>query len=321
MPNLKRCIILPVVSCLLILLLPLQAYTRLELTYLRGELQSPAETNRASTRQYEYLQELPRPFAFSISYLNEGHLDEPDKHHRDGFVFQAWVGRPLLVLWLSLSAGIGPYYWYDTQRDSTGSDKYVRGFAFIGAVAAKVQLPWDGLFLQARFNRVEANNNIDTNSVLLGIGTDFSSEGTVDESLPDVFENDKNEVLFLFNTFHDNGIMAAEYRGNLGILGGHIEVSATYYLKNDTISDGYRSYGAAGQIWAVNTLGDRLKFGFGAGLFLDLYCSDNDVSDIVSFLVAFRISNHWNIQACHSRILHNERYDEDIRTVAVGCLF
>ncbi|HQJ08365.1 MAG TPA: hypothetical protein PLF54_05140 [Deltaproteobacteria bacterium] len=296
-------------------------YAQPELTYLYGKLKSPDAHDRASINQLEYLQELPRPFAFSLSYLNEGHLDDPEMHHRDGFAFQIWARKPVFVPWFSLAAGVGPYYWYDTQRDSAGSDDYVRGFGIMSSAAAKIRLPYGGLFLQGRFNWVEAFNNIDTTSFLVGVGTDFSSAEVLDKVLPEVSEDQKNEFLIHLESFTESSVKGIEYRRNLGILGGHVEAGATYFFTGRTVLEEYRSYGAAAQLWAVNVYRERLKFGFGIGLFLDMTDSPYDASGIASYLIALRISNHWNLRYTHSRIIPNHDLDEDIRTIAVGYLF
>jgi hypothetical protein len=184
-----RCAFSLLVTFFLSIIMASLSHAQPELTYLSGKLQSHDEAEQTITTQLVYLQELPRPFAFSLSYLNEGHLEEPDKHHRDGFAFQIWARKPVLVPWFSLAAGAGPYCWYDTQSDTEGSNEYARGLGIVSSAAAKIQLPYVGLFLQGQFNWVETINNISTTSILFGIGTDFSSAEVFDKSLPDISED------------------------------------------------------------------------------------------------------------------------------------
>ena len=61
--------------------------------------------------QLDYRAGLGEHFAYSISYLNEGHL--PD-HHRDGYGAQVWARANALDRRLSLAAGVGPYFYFDT---------------------------------------------------------------------------------------------------------------------------------------------------------------------------------------------------------------
>jgi len=168
---------------------------------------------------------------------------------------------------------------------------------------------------------VEAIDNIDTTSFLLGIGTDFSSVESADRFLPEVSEDPENELLVHIESFSEGSVKAIEYRRNLGVLGGHLEAGATYFFTGRTILEEYRSYGAAAQLWAVNVYRQRLKFGFGVGVFFDMTDSPYDASGIASYLIAFRISNHWSLQFNHNRILPNHDYDEDVRTIAVGYSF
>jgi hypothetical protein len=308
------------VTVSLILFCTTQLKAQPELTYLYGKMQSPDEQDQTVSTQLEYLQQLPRPFAFSVSYLHEGHLDHPEKHHRDGFTFQLWVREPVCVPWFSLAAGVGPYYWYDTQKESDGSDEFVRGLGVISSAAAKIDLPYSGLYLQGRFNWIETVDDISTTAFLFGIGTDFSSAGVINKSLPEVSEDLRNELVVHFQNLNDS-VKGIEYRRNLGILGGHIEASATYFFESRTTLKDYQPYGATVQLWAVNTFKDRFKFGFGSGLFLDMTDSPYNALGIVSYLIAFRLSNHWSFQYSHSRIPPNNYSDEDIRTLAVGYLF
>lgn len=317
----SRCASIPVAALFFILVLATLTHARIEFTYLEGILHSPDEDGNTHARQWEYLQELPEPFAFSLSYLNEGHLDEPEKHHRDGFLFQIWAEKPVLVPWFSVMAGAGPYYWYDTQHDSSGRDKYVRGLGIISSAGAKLRLPSGGLYVNGRLSWVEARKGIATVSYFLGIGTDFSSLGVLAKPLPEIEEDTRNEVLLHFYNFKRNGAKGIEYRRSLGFFHDHTEASLTYLFTSKNFFGEKESYGTAAQVWIVNTIQDRLKFGFGTGLFLDLIASPYEASVIVSLLAAFRISNHLNFQVCRSRIPPNHRYEEDIWTLAVGYLF
>jgi hypothetical protein len=297
------------------------SHAGLELTYLTGILRSPDETGDTFVTMFEYLQEGSSPFAFSVSYLNEGHLEDPEKHHRDGFVLQLWARKPVLAPWFTLAAGIGPYYWYDTHSFPGNPDAYDRGLGVMGSAGAKIDLPYGGLFLQGRFNWVHINDNVNTQSVLLGIGTNFSSKGVADKSLPVISQDLRNEVLYFFYNLTKSGAKGIEYRRTLGILGGHVEASASYYYRNKSLFEKYRSYGAAAQLWLVNTYKARLKFGFGGGVYLDLLDSPRNGSGTISYLIAYRVSNHWNLQYHRSRILPNEEHEEDIRMLTVGYLF
>src|SRR5664280_2042815 len=56
-----------------------------------------------------YLEGLGEHAAWSVTYLNEGHVTE---HKRDGFAPQAWGRLNVFDRRISLAAGVGPYLYY-----------------------------------------------------------------------------------------------------------------------------------------------------------------------------------------------------------------
>ena len=59
-----------------------------------------------------------RNFAASLSWINEGHLEE---HKRDGFAVQGWGRVPLLDNRLSIGIGAGIYQYFDTKLLPAGT--------------------------------------------------------------------------------------------------------------------------------------------------------------------------------------------------------
>jgi len=84
-------------------------------------LAGPLRSNGHNTYSWEasYREGLGRYAAWSFSWLNEGHI--PD-HHRDGQAFQIWGRVPLWNDRLELSAGAGPYRYFDTSQAQAGRD-------------------------------------------------------------------------------------------------------------------------------------------------------------------------------------------------------
>ena len=68
-----------------------------------------------------YFEGISEHFAWSFSWLNEGHL--PD-HHRDGPSVQLWARKFFLNRRLSIAAGAGPYYAFDTDREGMVAGNY-----------------------------------------------------------------------------------------------------------------------------------------------------------------------------------------------------
>lgn len=96
-----------------------------ELTFLGGELKAGTDGSSPAW-QVDYRQEFTQYFAGSFAYLNEGHVPG---HHRDGNALQAWGRLPFDNGKLALSAGVGAYYFYDTQFSPLGGSADVHGTA------------------------------------------------------------------------------------------------------------------------------------------------------------------------------------------------
>jgi hypothetical protein len=311
---------------------------------LGGFLRSPG-SNTTVVVQEEYKKDLSKtlskPISISFSYINEGHLDDPYKHHRDGFMGQLWGDySPKILDKLTLSAGVGPYYYYDTQSDepNLGSthrpNKFVRDFALVGSINAKYNLPY-GLNIQGRVNFIEPtdnplswnnndtdpNKNVSSQSFLLGIGADLSSENTGYLFNDKVKEKGKNQISF--ETVYSIGdiknfVKAVEYRR---IFTKNLEGSASYFFNNEG------SYGAAAQVWLVENI-KNLKFGIGTGAYFDLLSKEDedtsnkeDLSQMISTMISYQITDHFNIQNEWSRIHPNRDKKEDIVRVGLGITF
>src|SRR5512135_3816561 len=80
------------------------------------------ETGTKSSQTYSYgfsyFQGFGENLAWSVGYLNEGHVPN---HKRDGLDFQGWARINLLNRRLSLGVGAGPYLYWDTVLGSTSA--------------------------------------------------------------------------------------------------------------------------------------------------------------------------------------------------------
>lgn len=88
-----------------------------EFSFLAG----PLKSNSQNTYSWEanYRESIGPYAAWSFSWLNEGHI--PD-HHRDGQSVQIWGRMPLWNRRLELSAGVGPYRYFDTSEAQAGGN-------------------------------------------------------------------------------------------------------------------------------------------------------------------------------------------------------
>ncbi len=254
--------------------------------------------------QMEYLRKMGwKPFAFSIATIDEGHLDAPgDKHHRDGFMGQAWAYYECSSK-LSLWGGIGPYLYYDTQSPQYGRSVYETGFAMVASADVKYRVT-EHWFVRMRANAIEGN--IGTRSILLGVGRDLSprTNGAVK------FVQDPKNEISLISGPHGNGIV--EYRRSLA---EYVEASGAYY-------DGKKATGVAAELWLVNrVLGDRLKIGIGAGPYYDLLHDGHDWSGIVTAMARYAIHPRWDVIVQWDRVHTRKGGDVDINSAGIGFKF
>src|SRR5579862_2666718 len=84
--------------------------------YVKSESQWPSSTAWGIS----YRKILAPYFAASLAYLNDGHFPG---HHRDGVTAEAWLPINLFHDHITISAGVGPFYYYDTvvaQKSNAG---------------------------------------------------------------------------------------------------------------------------------------------------------------------------------------------------------
>jgi hypothetical protein len=193
---LKR--IVPVLALILILVFVRSAHAQ-EFTALNGWMMDYTKTHEQShSWQIEYKEGFGEHFAYSITYLNEGHVTN---HHRDGHAVQLWLRSNMLDRRLSLSAGIGPFFYYDTTRAGVG-DTWSNDHSW-GALVS-VAATWytqDRWYYQIRANWNQTVTSFDTVSVLFGIGyqlTPPSSPGPLTEAPRQNPRDMKNEITVFY---------------------------------------------------------------------------------------------------------------------------
>ena len=83
-----------------------------------GDTRETGSTSSSQTYSYgfTYLQGLGENMAWSVGYLNEGHV--PD-HKRDGVDLQLWARTNIIHRQLSLGVAAGPYVYWDTVLATT----------------------------------------------------------------------------------------------------------------------------------------------------------------------------------------------------------
>jgi len=274
--------------------------------------------------QLEYRQALNEFLAASVSYLNEGHISS---HHRDGHTAQLWAGTLLADGKLSLSAGIGPYFYYDTVPASQGvlyANDHGWGLNSSLAATWHTDSRWQ---LQMRTNWIESDSPHDTISVLFGVGYRLDSPKEVSRSAAtdtQVPQGRSNELVAylgrtIVNSFDSEHSVAVgvEYRRQLS---EYLEGSVGWLHEGDTRL--VRRDGLTSEIWAMRSFfDDGLVLGIGGGLYFNLGSyhhviepnnTRKTVSGIVSLTGAYRIVPEWELRTVWHRIVTNYDRDTDV---------
>lgn len=292
---------------------------------------SGADDSSASW-QLEYREHLGEHFAASISYLNEGHVPA---HHRDGHALQLWTRTDALERRFSLSAGIGPYYYFDTTipTDSKGAFTNEHGFGGIFSLAAiwQAQSPW---LFQVRTNWVRTFGRMDTVSALAGIGyqLDASRPAVSSTSPPEPGEKTTDNEITLFVGRTITNSFESERSTSLGIeyrrgLWRYVDWTASWIYEGD--SRLIRRDGLASQLWAVKAFfDDRVALGVGSGAYFAIdrqHGRDRDgrssVSAIATFTGSYRLNRHWCLRTSWNRIVTDYDRDTDVIMGGIGYRF
>lgn len=304
-----------------------------ELIGLGGMVRDSDSKERSASWQLEYNQGLGEHFAYSISYLNEGHLSA---HHRDGQTVQLWTRTTLFDQRLSLGVGLGPFYYFDTVAAKSGAS-YANDHGWGGNLSLTATwYPSERWLLQLRSNFIETSSGLDTVSALVGIGYQLETAPEREERASKLSEAKKatpNQVTVylgqaIVNSFSSEQSVATalEYRRRLWPF---VDGSVSWIYEGDKRLT--RRNGLSTQLWAVKDfLDERLALGIGAGTYfsVDHYHNQNGkqektraVSGIVTMTASYRFHPRWSLQSSWNRIVTNYSRDTDVILAGLGYHF
>ena len=300
-----------------------------ELTFLGGELKAGANGSSPAW-QVDYRQDFTEYFAGSFAYINEGHVPG---HHRDGNALQLWGRLPFDQGKFAVSAGVGAYYFYDTQFSPLGGSANVHGTAPIYSLAASWYFS-NRWYARMLVNRIDPSHQIQTTSVSFGLGYWFGRdlkpvEGKLGDA-PALKEYITGNELTAFggqsvvNTFlsEQARAFALEYRRGLA---PHLDWTATAIYEGDPQI--IRRNGLATQLWAVNTFFNESVFvgaGIGSYLFIDHKHPVTGqkipatFAPLVSLTLGRRITEHWVARLTWDRVITSNSRDSDIFLIGLG---
>ena len=194
-----------------------------ELIVLGGTTHSEIPDARSFGLGLSYARDLNPHLAASLTYKNEGHVPA---HHRDGHAAQLWLKSDALAPEVSLALGAGPYHYFDTTVAEGGRDfADAHGWGFLYGATATWRARGSPWIYQLRVDRVETRHNLDTTSLLLGVGYRLEQEGSfaANSAVPAWARDQKNEIALaggqtIVNSFESQRALARaiEYRHAFG---------------------------------------------------------------------------------------------------------
>lgn len=304
-----------------------------EFTLFAGATTSIDSTQQTYSWKLEYRQGLGEHFEVSVSWLNEGHVED---HHRDGYTLQLWTRQAFLDRKLVIAPGVGIFRFYDTAaaKNSYGYEN-VNGWAGILSldVAAYLGKRWIGR-LQA--NRAMTDStSIDTWNFLAGIGYQLTPP---EEPGPRAWParqaeraTDSQVTAFIgrtvVNSFGSEDSVAAsvEYRRALS---RYIGASVSFLYEGDTHL--VRRGGLIMQLWFGRAfVSDRLELSIGGGAYIAIDertgVNSGETSHVLAAIVtpsvAYRFAKCWEGRFNWNRIVTTYDRNTDIFLTGVGFRF
>ena len=297
-----------------------------ELSLISGALRSSGENSYSWEAAYR--EGLGPHAAWSFSWLNEGHIPN---HHRDGQTLQLWGRLPLLDNRLELSAGAGPYRFFDTVT-GLADGSYVNAHGWGAVLSLRAAYYFDNRWIaQMQLNRVKTNGGPDSTAILFGVGYQLDAPdrpGPRDGPVPRISDVTGNELTVMLGASILNSdrsesspAESLEYRHGLG---RHLDVTASLLHEGGQIQS--RRDGVAAQLWVTNAFfDDRFTVSAGFGPYVAITQRDNlpvdrtgdgRVSGLISVSASYRFGTRWLARVTWNRMA--TRYDRDADMVQAG---
>jgi len=313
---------------LILLFPPLPSHAN-ELSVLGGTTESVDTGERSYAWQAAFRHDFLRNFSASLSWFNEGHLEE---HKRDGFAAQGWGRVLLLDNRLSSGGGAGIYHYFDTKLLPAANHVNAHGWAPVYSLAATyyMERPW---FAQVAVNHIHPGNDINTNTYMVGVGYRLRKEAAL-PSRPG--EGDRRAKTTGYEVMPFLGQVVVNRPGNDSGIGGgiefrtgideHLDWTATWL--NEDVPGTFHRAGLGTQIWLVDAFfARRITLGFGAGLysFFDREPPPGsgasgrlDIAGLLTITTSYRFSDPWFTRFNWSRVMSNDSRDTDLFLLGLG---
>ncbi len=307
-----------------------------ELYLMAGGQYTPSLKESTYSYAFEYAHNLSDYFYASFTWLNEGHVTD---HHRDGYSPQMWLRFPIASRRFLLSAGIGPYRYYDTTyANTTGSVTDAHGWGVLYSAAAQwyISAP---VVLQVRYNYAHTSASIQTETLLVGLGYQFEGSTAAGPVPPSHYDlsTPRLEVTGMAGKSVQNNFQSpqgtawgAELRWRLT---PYIDAIGTYLDEGDTHV--VKRKGFAGQLGLVREFADHhADVGLAGGFYLArdqdyLVPSDTAVGlatntqvlGLLTMTATWRVTRWVHLRAYWYRTLTTNGRDTDVLLAGLGFSF
>jgi len=297
-----------------------------ELSLLAGPLDSAGE--HSYSWDISYRTGLGRYAAWSLTWLNEGHIPY---HHRDGQALQLWARLPLADDRLELSAGAGPYRFFDTVT-SQNLPAYDNAHGWGAVLSLRLAYYFDSRWIgEMKLNRVKTNGGPDTSALLFGVGYQLDAPngpGPREQPTPRTSDVTGNELTMMIgasilNSDRSESSPAASLEFRHG-LGRYLDMSASLLHEDGEVQS--RRDGIAAQLWVTNAFfDDRFTLSAGLGPYVALTVKDSSpldstgdgrVAGLVSVSASYRFDRKWVARLTWNRFA--TRYDRDADLIQAG---
>ncbi|MDB5922280.1 MAG: hypothetical protein JWN13_1216 [Betaproteobacteria bacterium] len=316
---------------LLALLIGAAASCAQELSLFGGAMEARSLNDQSYAWALDYRHGLGEHAAVTFSWLNEGHVTN---HHRDGQAVELWARTSVLGRRLTLAAGAGPYFYYDTTRPAGTPFSDEHGWGGVFSLSATYYTD-SRVFYELRANRIVASNSINTTSAVFGIGYQLDpppSRGPLTEAAPQGQKTTDNELTVfvgrtIVNSFNsEHGVATAiEYRHGLS---EHIEWTASWLNEGDARL--VRRNGIVSQFWAAREAFDRrLAIGIGLGPYVAVDWHESAtippnrerLSAMFTASASVRLTPRTFIRGSWNRVVTNYDRDTDVVLIGLGYRF
>jgi len=294
-----------------------------EVAVQAGGLRVHEQNQNSFSAGYSYTHPVNEYMALSVAYLNEGH---PEEHHRDGLAGQVWARSGANRPGWSFGAGVGAYYYFDTDDLQGGNYTNDHGWAPIVSLQAIYHYADSRWYNLLQMNRISPRDKNSTTSVMVGVGYQFNGVKGDKLHLDGPSTDDTLTLMagqgITNSVSSETGrVTALEYRRAIG---RYVDWTVT------AIDEGKRERGqrngVATQLWLIRSLTPKVELGMGAGPYLNVKVPEGEgqrshKAGLVSVASRYHIARRIVAELSWHRVITDYHRDADLLMLGAGYSF